>query len=1001
MRVQTINGKKYILVIVDDYSWFTWVKILRSKDETPEVVIKFLQQIQVGLNKTTVPRTSQQNDIVKRQNRTLVEAAQTMLIFSKASMFLWAEVHVPVNSVGTPSSTTIDHDAPSLKDNPVAPVDNNPFINVFVLEPSSDESSSEDVSSTESTYVYQTPHHLSKWSEDHPLDNVIGNPSRPVSTRKQLTTDALPDEYGDVLKNKARLVAKRYRQEEGIDFEESFAPVARIEAIRIFIANGASKNMTIYQMDVKTAFLNGELKEEAYVSQPEGFVDLDHPTHVYHRKKDLHRLNQAPWACALFPDLEEKCSVHPYTMADVNVNAPADQAPTMAPPTRTDDQIMPHIRWVPIGKSNCYLDIERSQSNLIYKIAVDILKHTNFFRAFTASSTIPSIYIQQFWDIVRYDKTARCYKCQLDEQWFDLTKDTFRDALQIIPVNKNNAFSSPPSSDALINFVNNLCYPKVVRNLSNVSKHKFYLRPDSPLHLSNEETVLGYLKFTDMQGEPYYKEYLGKVAKHQRYLAGIDAGVQDEGQAGPNPGEQDKGQAGPNPGDVAASQPQLSTVVHARPNLKHMDLEAMDVSTQLHPEQMDEGFTATAYPNRELTTIINLCLTGKSSGSERQRAPVLQILWGVFNRDHIDYAERIWEEFTQSIHNFIEDKKNLAHHTHGKKKATLIVISSISEVESDEDVPGIDAGVQDECQAGPNPGEQDKGQAGPNPGDVAVTIVHAGPNLKHMDLEATDVSTQLHPEQMDEGFTATAYPNVQENLKLTVEEHSMDRDHTDELLKDLAEARKKKKKRYDSPKTPPGSPPYQLHPPPSLAGPYGTSGSLRVSKSSQVPPPPPLPPSTNQEGQSHSSTAPTSSKTDASTKYKAWTMTDIRLRLFVSSTFEDLHIDDDMAPDVQEHSSDDEDIENAHLPTVNLRQDWWKPIEEDRYTRTCLYQMEECHKLRTNSVDDSIIRHNVSKPLPLGGPPEQMVPDQMWIEEECKYEIAAMYGISHWWFQRQ
>ncbi|GKD26228.1 retrovirus-related pol polyprotein from transposon TNT 1-94 [Tanacetum coccineum] len=71
------------------------------------------------------------------------------------------------------------------------------------------------------------------------------------------------DEYGDVLKNKARLVAKGYRQEEGIDFEESFAPVARIEAIRIFITNSTSKNMTIYQMDVKTTFLNGELNEEA------------------------------------------------------------------------------------------------------------------------------------------------------------------------------------------------------------------------------------------------------------------------------------------------------------------------------------------------------------------------------------------------------------------------------------------------------------------------------------------------------------------------------------------------------------------------------------------------------------------------------------------------------------------------------------------------------------------------------------------------------------------
>ncbi|GJZ77963.1 retrovirus-related pol polyprotein from transposon TNT 1-94 [Tanacetum coccineum] len=89
------------------------------------------------------------------------------------------------------------------------------------------------------------------------------------------------DEYGDVLKNKARLVAKGYRQEEGIDFEESFAPVARIEAIRIFIANAATKNMIIYQMDVKTAFLNSDLQEEVFVSQPEGFEDMNNPTHVY------------------------------------------------------------------------------------------------------------------------------------------------------------------------------------------------------------------------------------------------------------------------------------------------------------------------------------------------------------------------------------------------------------------------------------------------------------------------------------------------------------------------------------------------------------------------------------------------------------------------------------------------------------------------------------------------------------------------------------------------
>ncbi|GKE27929.1 hypothetical protein Tco_1443313 [Tanacetum coccineum] len=74
------------------------------------------------------------------------------------------------------------------------------------------------------------------------------------------------------------------------------------------------------------------------------------------------------------------CGVPPvYTMTDVDVNSPAELAPTMTPPTRTDDQILPHIRWVPIGKSNCYLDVDRPQSNPIFKIVVDLLKHTNFF----------------------------------------------------------------------------------------------------------------------------------------------------------------------------------------------------------------------------------------------------------------------------------------------------------------------------------------------------------------------------------------------------------------------------------------------------------------------------------------------------------------------------------------------------------------------------------------------------------------------------------------------
>nr|GEW51196.1 retrovirus-related Pol polyprotein from transposon TNT 1-94 [Tanacetum cinerariifolium] len=101
------------------------------------------------------------------------------------------------------------------------------------------------------------------------------------------------DELGGILKNKARLVAHGYRQDEGIDFEESFALVSRLEAIRIFLTYAAHMNMVVYQMDVKTAFLNGNLQEEVYVSQPDRFVDPDNPNYVYKLKKALYGLKKA------------------------------------------------------------------------------------------------------------------------------------------------------------------------------------------------------------------------------------------------------------------------------------------------------------------------------------------------------------------------------------------------------------------------------------------------------------------------------------------------------------------------------------------------------------------------------------------------------------------------------------------------------------------------------------------------------------------------------------
>ncbi|GJS10704.1 retrovirus-related pol polyprotein from transposon TNT 1-94 [Tanacetum coccineum] len=583
MRVASVNGKKYILVIVDDYSRFTWVKCLRSKDEAPALIINFLKMIQVRLketvrrirtdngtefvnqtlreyyekvgisHETSVARSPQQNGVVERRNRTLIEAARTMLIYAKAPLFLWAEavatacytqnrsmirrrhgktpyellhdkppdlsylhvfgalcyptndcenlgklqpkadigifigyaptkkafriynrrtrriietIHVdfdeltamasehsssgpalhnmtPVTissglvpnpppstpfvppsrsdwdllfqpmfdeslnpppyvdlqapeviapipevvapehavSTGSPSSTTVDQDAPSPSnshttqenqtpiishdveednhDIKVAHMGNDPYFGIPIPEVSSDQSSSSDVIHTIVPPDHQVSEHNSKWTKDHPLENIIGDLDRPVSTRLQIHEQALfcyydafltsvepknykdaltqacwieamqeelheferlevwelvpppdkafvitlkwiykvkLDELGGILKNKARLVARGYRQEEGIDFEESFAPVARLEAIRIFLAFAAHMNMVVYQMDVKTAFLNGNLREEVYVSQPDRFVDPDKPNYVYKLKKALYGLKQAPRA---------------------------------------------------------------------------------------------------------------------------------------------------------------------------------------------------------------------------------------------------------------------------------------------------------------------------------------------------------------------------------------------------------------------------------------------------------------------------------------------------------------------------------------------------------------------------------------------------------------------------------------------------------------------------------------------------------------------------------
>nr|GEW68763.1 hypothetical protein [Tanacetum cinerariifolium] len=578
-------------------------------------------------------------------------------------------------------------------------------------------------------------------------------------------------------------------------------------------------------------------------------------------------------------------------------------------------------------------------------------------------------------------------------------------------------------------------------------------------------------------------------------VSGIDAGVQGEGQARPNPDDQDKGQAGPNPdeqaegqagsnpGDVAASQPLPSPVVHAGPNLEHMDFEVADVSTQPHPEQMDEGFTVTAYPkvqkNLKLTIEEQVILEEPSNStwtlSSLQHLTKDLSFGDLFFNDKPSKADNekttIETEAESMVYVIIQldtsaippmttpvvdltsrleslnvhrPLQAMATETTTKTTTTIHPSSSQPQQSTTDSMLMKHIGELEHIMANLIQENKHLEERLDNHGARLYTLenlyipqrvrkavdeiitdavdwaIQASLQNCFRDLPEADKKEILHQRMWE----TNSYKTHEDHMTLyeSLEKYT-NRDHSEELTKDLAEARKKKKKRRDSLKTPPRSPPHQPPPPPPPAGLSGASGSFKASGSSQVPPPHPLPPSTNQE---------------------------------------DLQIDDDMAPDAQAQSSDDEDIANAHIPKVNLRQDWWKPLEEERPATpepawsipssdvpvlknnwasalASTYSPPSEDSLLAQAGDiamfihwfscDSILRHNVSKPLPLSVPPgqvtiqsdfffnkdleylrydskgsrlvlsiskmkaasypdvglEQMVPDQMWIEEECKH----------------
>ncbi|GJU93284.1 hypothetical protein Tco_1318040 [Tanacetum coccineum] len=465
------------------------------------------------------------------------------------------------------------------------------------------------------------------------------------------------------------------------------------------------------------------------------------------------------------------------TMADANINAPEVPVAADYPPTRSDEQILPRNKWVPVGKSNCFLDVERTQANPIFKIV--------------------------FWDTIRFDKD-KGYSCQLDEQRFYLTKATLRDALQL-PQDNNN-FTPPLNANTIIYFVNELGYPNVVRTLSEVVTNdmyqpwralatiinlylmgktsafersrapmlqifiqKFHKRPSSPLYLPYEESALGYLKFSfnntkrvrfgmaisdtliseNIQSTTYYPEYVVKVAKYQRYFA--EEVFSDDEAPAPKPakGAKPKTPRKPKP-QSTSSQPPKPKPVPAKPQEKKRKL-AMDATEAPSPAKRLKA--SKVVKKRTLKSSHQLG-KGKEKVGEEQAAQVLLNLQTPKKKNPA--KQFIFQRRTPAI----AEPSGLVETSSLYAELGL----TVSETNSNKEVsPETNAEAQEEGQGGTNPGDAGVSQT------PSSHVVHVGPNLDHMDLGIAEASSQPNTEQMDEEFTATVYPKVQENLKLPTE----------------------------------------------------------------------------------------------------------------------------------------------------------------------------------------------------------------------------------------
>nr|GEY41162.1 retrotransposon protein, putative, Ty1-copia subclass [Tanacetum cinerariifolium] len=389
MRIDSIKGKRYVLVIVDDYSRYMWVHFLRSKDEAPEVfgalcypkndredigklgakgdigffigysadscayrfynqrTKKIIETMNVSFDELSAMAFEQRSSKPELQSMTSIQISSrldltyaTLTITSqqpsKGKLDLLFKAMYDDFIGGQPSAaqrTVLATQAQQVRQTSTTSTsiaDTEPTPTNLSSQATSFPNTSQDVDELNSQQQHAQqqgiqPHLQSESVADNVPNamfdgNTFINPFANTSTsaaessslqnnvREAMTDPAwiesMQEELLHFKRLDSRLVVRGYRQEEGIDFEESLAPVARMEAIRIFLAYAAHKSFSVFQMDVKTRFLHGSLKEDVYVCQPEGFIDADHPSHVYKLKNALYGLKtdivHAPCLCARY-----------------------------------------------------------------------------------------------------------------------------------------------------------------------------------------------------------------------------------------------------------------------------------------------------------------------------------------------------------------------------------------------------------------------------------------------------------------------------------------------------------------------------------------------------------------------------------------------------------------------------------------------------------------------------------------------------------------------------